>query len=129
MMPRIIRALVGVSIAILCLSACSPEEAALVVTNYHPEHVVPANHPIPAGKMDTIKACESHGNYGAISGTGAYRGAYQFSQRTWDNVAGTVLPSYVGHDPATAPPLIQDAMARALYRMTGPGSWPHCGFV
>jgi hypothetical protein len=74
-----------------------------------------------------LRNCESHGNYGAVSRSGTYRGAYQFSRHTWNNVAGTVLPLFVNRDPAAAPPHVQDAMARALWTMTGPRSWPVCG--
>ena len=77
--------------------------------------------------LANLRACESHGNYGAVSSSGTYRGAYQFSRRTWNNVAGTVLPAFVQHDPATAPPHVQDAMARALWKMEGPRQWPVCG--
>jgi CBS-domain-containing membrane protein len=37
-----------------------------------------------------LRACESHGNYGAVNRSGTYRGAYQFSRRTWNNVAGAL---------------------------------------
>jgi hypothetical protein len=78
-------------------------------------------------KLARLRACESHGNYQAVSRSGTYRGAYQFSQRTWNNVAGSVLPQFHGRDPISTPPHVQDAMARALWTMTGPRSWPVCG--
>lgn len=74
-----------------------------------------------------LRACESSGNYGAVSSTGAYRGAYQFSQQTWDSIASRHHPWLVGVDPAAAAPADQDAQARALYAASGPGQWPHCG--
>jgi len=67
-----------------------------------------------------IRACESHGNYGAVSGGGTYRGAYQFSQTAWESVGGT-------GDPAAAPPAEQDARAAALYSQQGSSPWPNCG--
>ena len=75
-----------------------------------------------------LRECESHGNYGAISGGGGfYRGAYQFSQSTWDTVARSAYPALVGVDPAQATPAQQDAMALALYRIGGRSQWPICG--
>ena len=74
-----------------------------------------------------LRACESSGNYAAVSSTGAYRGAYQFSQQTWNSIASRHHPWLVGVDPAAAAPADQDAQARALYAASGPGQWPHCG--
>lgn len=75
-----------------------------------------------------LRWCESTDNYNAISSSGTYRGAYQFSQSTWNYVAGIHYPQYVGWDPAFAPPQVQDAMARALWHMQGPAPWPVCGY-
>jgi hypothetical protein len=75
-----------------------------------------------------LRMCESTDNYQAVSSTGLYRGAYQFHQGTWDSVARQHLPRYVGIDPAMAQPKVQDAMTRALWSMTGPRSWPVCGY-
>jgi hypothetical protein len=74
-----------------------------------------------------LRECESGGNYQIVSSSGRYRGAYQFSQSTWDSVAASVLPEYVGVDPAQAPPSVQDTMARKLYEQRGSRPWPHCG--
>ena len=74
-----------------------------------------------------LRNCESGGNYSVVSSSGRYRGAYQFNQGTWDSVAATVMPEYVGVDPAQAPPAVQDAMAKALYEQRGSRPWPHCG--
>ena len=78
--------------------------------------------------LSRLRACESGGNYSAVSRNGLYRGAYQFSRRTWSNVAKNVLPTFASVDPAAAPPHVQDAMARALWAATGPRSWPVCGY-
>jgi septal ring factor EnvC (AmiA/AmiB activator) len=67
-----------------------------------------------------LRACESGGNYQAVSASGRYRGAYQFDQRTWESVGG------VG-DPAAAPPEEQDARAKMLYSRRGRSPWPVCG--
>ena len=67
-----------------------------------------------------LRECESGGNYQAIGGGGLYRGAYQFSQATWEAVGGT-------GDPAQASPAEQDYRARLLYERSGGGQWPLCG--
>jgi resuscitation-promoting factor RpfB len=82
--------------------------------------------PSDAG-LAALRACESSGNYGSVSSSGSYRGAYQFSQQTWDSIASRRHPWLVGVDPAAAVPADQDAQARALYDISGPGQWPHCG--
>ena len=73
-----------------------------------------------ADALACIRECESHGNYGAVSSGGTYRGAYQFSQSTWEAMGGT-------GDPAAAPPEEQDARAAALYGSAGSSPWPVCG--
>jgi hypothetical protein len=73
-----------------------------------------------AGGWERLRNCESGGNYQAVSGSGRYRGAYQFDQRTWESVGG------VG-DPAAAPPEEQDARAKMLYARRGRSPWPVCG--
>jgi hypothetical protein len=73
-----------------------------------------------AAFLAKVRACESGGNYRAISSTGRYRGAYQFSVETWRGVGGS-------GDPAAAPPAEQDARALALLRMQGTRAWPVCG--
>jgi hypothetical protein len=75
-----------------------------------------------------LRWCESSDNYQAVSPGGAYRGAYQFSQSTWNWVAGQHFPGHVGEDPRWAAPEVQDAMARALWSMQGPAPWPVCGY-
>lgn len=74
-----------------------------------------------------LRQCESANNYRALSSGGRFRGAYQFSQPTWDWVAGQVAPQLVGVDPIDAAPGDQDNMALNLYRMRGAGQWPVCG--
>ncbi len=69
--------------------------------------------------LECIKQCESHGDYGAVSSGGTYRGAYQVAQGTWESVGGT-------GDPAAASPEEQDARAQALYDRSGSAPWG-CG--
>jgi hypothetical protein len=79
------------------------------------------------GALASIRACESGGNYGAVSSSGAYRGAYQFDRGTWNSVASRNNPALVGQDPASAAPADQDAMASALMAERGHSPWPICG--
>ena len=87
-------------------------------------------HPIPAGTTEAqwhaLRQCESTQNYRAISPSGRYRGAYQFSIRTWDWVAGKNYPDLVGVDPIDASPPDQDKMAYGLYEIYGWDPWPTC---
>ena len=97
-----------------------------------PTTVAAAPTPAPPGgptaeQWAALRQCESGGNYSIVSANGRYRGAYQFSQATWDSVAAAAHPHLVGVDPAAASPGDQDAMALALYSMRGPSPWPHCG--
>lgn len=67
-----------------------------------------------------IRHCESRGNYGIVSASGRYRGAYQFDRRTWTAVGGS-------GDPAAASPAEQDHRALLLMRQRGTRPWPNCG--
>ncbi len=80
-----------------------------------------------AEQWDALRFCESTHNYAAINHTGTFRGAYQFSQQTWDWVAGIHQPHLVGVDPAQAEPAWQDIMAYTLFAMRGWDQWPICG--
>ena len=80
--------------------------------------------PPPGGPSEdqwaALRNCESGGNYQAVSRSGTYRGAYQFSVGTWAGVGG------VG-DPATASKANQDLRAKILYSRSGSNPWPVCG--
>jgi hypothetical protein len=81
----------------------------------------PASVPWIRAKLRRIARCESHNNPRAVNPTGAYRGKYQMSLRTWQ-VAG-------GHgDPAAAPGWEQDRRAGIILRRYGVGQWPVCGY-
>ncbi|WP_269181875.1 resuscitation-promoting factor [Modestobacter sp. VKM Ac-2985] len=67
-----------------------------------------------------LAACESGGRPTAVSGTGKYRGMYQFSTSTWAAVGGS-------GDPAAASAEEQTMRAQMLYARSGAGQWPHCG--
>ena len=70
--------------------------------------------------LAAIRACESGGDYSAVSSSGTYRGAYQFDQATWEAMGGS-------GDPAAASPAEQDMRAQMLYDQAGPSPWPVCG--
>lgn len=64
------------------------------------------------------------GDYGAVSPSGAYRGAHQWDQPTWDGVARRHRPDLVGVDPAGASRADQDEMAGHLLAERGLAPWP-----
>ena len=69
---------------------------------------------------------DSAGGYRAVSGSGTYRGAYQFSQSTWNNTARHAgRPDLVGVDPAAAASWDQDFLALDLYQWQGSAPWGH----
>lgn len=72
------------------------------------------------GNLAAIRACESSGNYAAVSPDGLYRGAYQFDRSTWQSVGGS-------GDPAAASAAEQDARASQLWSQRGSNPWPNCG--
>jgi hypothetical protein len=69
--------------------------------------------------LHRIARCESGGNPRAIGGGGLYRGAFQFSQSTWNGVGGK-------GDPIDAPLVEQYRRAALLLKRSGPGQWPAC---
>jgi Transglycosylase-like domain len=70
--------------------------------------------------LERIAFCESKGNPRAISGSGSFRGKYQFSYGTWRAVGGR-------GDPAAAPEAEQDRRAALLLKRSGSSPWPICG--
>jgi len=119
----------AVLLALLSISSCSPTEwsAAMQNDSFSRAYTIRSTTGVSDDILAHLRACESHGNYSAVSASGSYRGAYQFARGTWNRVAVRVLPSYNGADPISAPAFVQDAMARALWAMGGPSSWPVCG--
>jgi transglycosylase-like protein len=75
---------------------------------------------VPRTKLNSIAACESHGDPRSIGGGGLYRGKYQFDRQTWHSIGGK-------GDPAKAPEYQQDRLAAALYKERGTSPWPVCG--
>ena len=108
--------------AVLALSACTPDQLALYSQLTEPTRAV-----LDADQLGRLRMCESTDNYRAISPSGLYRGAYQFDQPTWNDVAGRHYPWLVGVDPIDAEFYWQDAMARALWSERGSQPWPVCG--
>lgn len=71
-----------------------------------------------------VVQAESGGDYQAVSPTGTYMGAFQFSQSTWNEAAMLAgLPTLVGVPPDEASPAQQDALAVALYAADGSAPW------
>ncbi len=66
-----------------------------------------------------LRNCESGADY-ANKRNPNFRGAYQAAWSTWGNYDGY-------HDPADAPPSVQDRWALELYLMRGAQPWPVCG--
>jgi hypothetical protein len=71
-------------------------------------------------RLNLIAHCESKGNPRAISGSGSFRGKYQFTYGTWKSVGGK-------GDPAAAPEREQDRRAAMLLHRSGSSPWPVCG--
>ena len=124
------------------LSAERAEELVNARTEYiesqgsaSPTTLPPYVPPAPDGPTEeqwyALRRCESTNNYQAISPSGTYRGAYQFSQATWDFISGISAHVEVHHlfgmDPIDAAPADQDLMALTLYNYWGRGQWPECG--
>ena len=106
----------------LALTACTPADIERFITSTEPTKDVLTN-----AQLKSLRDCESTDNYEAISRSGTYRGAYQFDQRTWDDVASRHFPWLQGLDPVTVEFYWQDAMTRALYSERGAQPWPVCG--
>lgn len=90
-------------------------------------YVAPAPPPPASGEaafLACVRMRESGGNYGAVSPDGLYRGAYQFHQATWNNVASMAgRPDLIGVPANLASPADQDLLAVTLYRAAGPAPW------
>ena len=124
------RALLGAAalLGVVLLAACTPEQIAAVQA--HQDSLRAADrfhHVVSDAGLARLRHCESRGNYGAVSASGAYRGAYQFHRGTWNSVAKRNYPNLNGVDPAAAAPFDQDRMARALWAEAGRSPWPVCG--
>jgi hypothetical protein len=121
-MRRTIRSLAFALTALFVTAACTPEQLALYLDSTEEVRDVLSNE-----DLARLRHCESTDNYRAVSPSGTYRGAYQFDQTTWDDVAGRFFPWLQGVDPVDAEPWWQDAMARALWSERGKQPWPICG--
>ena len=75
-----------------------------------------------------LRRGESRNNYWSVSRTGKFRGAFQFSQGTWNGVMIRYgLPVYVDVPPEWGHPTVQDRAALLLYRERGWKPWPTIG--
>ncbi len=116
---RVIALVLATTIAV---SACTPGEVALFL-----ELTEPTRDVLSADELYRLRQCESTDNYEAINPSGTYRGAYQFDQTTWNDVASRHFPFLADRDPATVEPWWQDSMTRALWSERGRQPWPVCG--
>lgn len=120
--------LAAAALGAIVLAGCTPEQIAAVQRH---QAMLRAgdkfHHVVSDAGLARLRQCESGGNYRAVSSTGAYRGAYQFSRTTWNGVAAKHYPHLRGVDPVHASPYDQDRMARALWAMSGRTPWPICG--
>lgn len=115
--------LVAFALALVSITtACTPEEIAFFIDATEPTRDV-----LTDDELLRLRMCESTDNYAATNPSGKYRGAYQFDQTTWDDVAERHFPWLVGLDPAATEPWWQDAMTRALWSERGRQPWPKCG--
>lgn len=74
--------------------------------------------------LTCVVQAESGGDYQAVSPTGQYMGAFQFSQPTWNEAAQLAgLPQLIGVRPNDASPRDQDLLAIALYNADGEQPW------
>jgi hypothetical protein len=72
---------------------------------------------------DRLAACESSGNWSAVSRSGVYRGGLQFDQPTWSDFGGLAYASSA-HLASKAQ---QIAVAERLRAARGMQPWPVCG--
>ncbi len=71
-----------------------------------------------------VVQAESGGNYQAVSPNGLYRGAFQFSQPTWNFAAQAAgRPDLVAVPPNKASKADQDTLAVALFALDGERPW------
>lgn len=74
--------------------------------------------------LTCVVQAESGGNYQAVSPNGLYRGAFQFSQSTWNFAAQAAnRPDLIGVPPNLASKADQDTLAVALYALDGERPW------
>lgn len=116
------RLMIPLLAAMIGLSACTPAQFALFSDVTSPTATV-----LDDAQLSRLRTCESTNNYAATSRSGTYRGAYQFDQTTWNDVAGRHYPWLISRDPVAVEWYWQDAMARALWSERGAQPWPHCG--
>lgn len=72
-----------------------------------------------AGVWHALARCESNNNPRAVSASGTYRGAFQFSLSTWHSLG-------YGGDPIDHSYAVQLEAAKRLQARSGWGQWPKC---
>lgn len=97
-----------------------PKATETTITELRKQTLTPTNTSARSpGTLASIRACESGGDYTAVSPNGQYRGAYQFDRQTWAAAGGS-------GDPAAASPSEQDMRAQAWIDAGHRGAWPNC---
>lgn len=69
--------------------------------------------------LESIKNCESGGNYSAVNASSGASGAYQFLDSTWQSMSASAGYATA----ASAPESVQDAAAIELYNAQGTTPW------
>lgn len=119
-------AILAILVVALTFTACTPNEMAAYRAVF--EHTqVSSHHDHPTLVCNRTPESGKDGNYQAVSKSGKYRGAYQWQQSTFNNhAAGSGYGQYVGHDPISVPPYVQDEIAFwAMHKGHNPGAWQH----
>jgi peptidoglycan hydrolase CwlO-like protein len=107
--------------------AAPPAAAPIAPPSYQPTPGVHPQHDQPF--LVCTRNLESGGRYNAVSSSGTYMGAYQFSQPTWNSTANHAgRPALIGVPPNTASQYDQDDLAWTLYQWQGSRPWGgRCG--
>lgn len=102
------------------VAATPPPPAAQVRTaQARPSRSGTRTRPASGDVWAALARCESGGNPRAVSSSGRYRGAFQFSLATWQSLG------YAG-DPIDHPYEVQLQAAQKLQARSGWGQWPSC---
>lgn len=117
--------LAAAALGAVVLAGCTPDQIAAVQAHLRANDKF--HHVLSSAGLARLRQCESGGNYQIVSANGLYRGAYQFSRTTWNDVAGRHYPHLNGVSPEKASRYDQDRMARALWAERGRQPWPVCG--
>lgn len=131
--------LFAVTISLLFVASCTPEQVALYHTMNPTEQgavtahlqaqavagATPAHNP-PGGFLACVRRHESGGNYRAENPVSTASGAYQFLDSTWRTMSARAGHRGWGHA-ASAPPHVQDAVAQYTVNSGWSSAWNGTG--